>query len=101
MTLLKYSLKHGHRQDIVNFPNHIQNHLQVNFVMDHRGPLQCIPLRSVCSKSTVSAKATCIIRIEVLESHAGESPIVSELQTETEAEVVEVSSNTTKKNENG
>jgi len=36
-----------------------------------------------------------------LESRAGESPIVSELQTETEAEIAEVSSKTAKKNKNG
>ena len=88
--LLKYSLKRGHRQNIIKFTHHIQNHLKVNFVMGHRSPVQCIPLRSLGSESTVSAKATCTIRTEVLESHAGESPIVSELQTHTEAEVVEI-----------
>ena len=88
---MKYSLKCGHRQDTVKFPHCIQNHLQVNFVMAHCCPLQCSSLQSLCSKSTVSAKATCTIRTEDLESHAGHSPIVSELQTGSQDEVVEVS----------
>jgi hypothetical protein len=97
VTLLKYSLKLGQRQDIVKFPHHIHNHVHVKFVMGHGCPFQCISLQSLCRTSTVSAKATCTIRTEVLESRAVESPIVSELQTETEAEISEVSSKTAKK----
>jgi len=44
VALLKYFLKCGHRQDIVKFPHHIQNHLQVNFVMGHHCPLHCSSL---------------------------------------------------------
>ena len=101
MTLLKYSLKCGQRQDIVKFPHHIQNHLQVNFVTGHHCPLQSSSLQSLRSESTVSAKATCTIRTEVLEPCARESPIVSELQTETEDVVVEESVKTAKRNKTG
>jgi hypothetical protein len=100
VTLLKYSLKYGQRQDFEKFPHHIQNHLQVNFVIGHPCPLQSSSLQSLRSESTVSAKATYTIRPEVLESHARESTIVSELQTETKAEVAEVSVKTAKSNKN-
>jgi hypothetical protein len=59
--------------------------------MGHHFLLQCRSVQSLCSQSNVSTKATCISRTEDIETLAGWSPIVSELQIETEAGNVEVS----------
>jgi hypothetical protein len=41
-------LKCRHRQDIEQFPYHIHNHLQVNFVIGHRCPPQCSSVQRLC-----------------------------------------------------
>ena len=98
---MKYSLKCGHRQHTVKFPHHIQIIYKLISLRGHRFPLQCTPLQSLCCMSTVSTKATCTIRTEDFESRAGYSPIVSDLQTGSQDEVVEVSIRTAKKNIDG
>jgi hypothetical protein len=86
---------------IAKFPHHIHTQLQVNFVTGHCCLLQCRSVQSLCSQCTVSAKATCISRIEDLETLAGWSLNASEVHTETEAGIAEVSIKTVKTYKNG
>ena len=99
---MKYSLKCGHRQDIVKFPHCIQiiYTLTLLWVTD-------VPFNAVLFKVYVASPqflqklhAPSELRFwnHVLDSH---QLCLSELQTGTEDEVVEVSIRTAKKNNDG